>query len=102
LEHNGVIDAYGIMGLSADNAHIWNLCVRPESQRSGLGRQMLVHLLTLARHYQAGTARLEVHASNHAAIGLYTGMGFHTISVRKAYYRTVQGDDDALIMTRLL
>ena len=25
LEHNGVIDAYGIMGLSADSAHIWSV-----------------------------------------------------------------------------
>ena len=98
LARHRVIDAYGIMAFAADTAHIMNLCVRPESQRQGLGRQMLTHLLALARNRRTTTALLEVRASNHAAIALYEAMGFTTVRVRKAYYRTAQGREDALVM----
>ena len=98
LTRHSIIEAYGIMALKADTAHILNLCVRPESQRQGLGRQMLAHLLALARSCQATTALLEVRVSNRAAIALYEAMGFTTVRVRKAYYRTAQGREDALVM----
>jgi ribosomal-protein-alanine N-acetyltransferase len=98
LARHSSIDAYGIMALKTDTAHIMNLCVRPESQRQGLGRQMLAHLLALARSRQATTVLLEVRVSNRAAIALYEAMGFTTVRVRKAYYRTAQGREDALVM----
>ena len=98
LARHSIIDAYGILAFKADTAHIMNLCVRPESQRQGLGRQMLAHLLALARNRQATTALLEVRVSNRAAIALYEAMGFTTVRVRKAYYHMAQGREDALVM----
>lgn len=98
LARHSIINAYGIMAFKADTAHVMNLCVRPESQRQGLGRQMLAHLLALARNRQATTALLEVRVSNRAAIALYEAMGFTTVRVRKAYYRMAQGREDALVM----
>jgi ribosomal-protein-alanine N-acetyltransferase len=98
LARHSVIDAYGIMAFGADTVHILNLCVRPESRRQGLGRQVLAHLLALARSRQATTALLEVRVSNHAAIALYEAMGFTTVRVRKGYYRMAQGREDALVM----
>jgi [ribosomal protein S18]-alanine N-acetyltransferase len=102
LERHGVVEAYGVMSIEADKAHILNLCVRPASQRRGLGSKLLAHLLTLARSSQADPAVLEVRPSNVAALKLYKSMGFNVVGMRKRYYEAVQGREDALIMERQL
>ncbi len=102
LERHGVIEAYGIMSVEADTAYILNLCVRPASQRRGLGRRMLTHLLELARRRRAETVCLEVRLSNLPAYQLYQSMGFKGVGIEKDYYRLAQGCEDALIMARPL
>ena len=100
LERNGVIEAYSVMSIEADTAHILNLCVRPAVQRRGLGRRMITHLLGVARNHQAKTACLEVRASNLPARQLYQSMGFTPVEVQMGYYRLAQGSEDALMMVR--
>jgi ribosomal-protein-alanine N-acetyltransferase len=102
LERHGVIEAYGIMSVAADKADILNLCVRPASQRRGLGRRMLTHLIEFARRCRAETVCLEVRFSNLPARRLYQSMGFKEIGIEKDYYRLAQGCEDALIMARPL
>lgn len=101
-ERHGVIEAYGIMSVKAGEAVILNLCVRPASQRRGLGRRMLTHLLELARQCAAETVCLEVRFSNLPARNLYQSTGFNAIGVEKDYYHLAQGHEDALIMARPL
>ncbi len=91
------LGGYGIMSLAAGECHILNLCISPKLQQQGLGRSLLAHLLSLARDYGANPVLLEVRASNHAAIRLYESVGFCEVGVRKAYYPTAQGREDALI-----
>jgi ribosomal-protein-alanine N-acetyltransferase len=102
LERRGVIEAYGVMSVELGKAHILNLCVRPASQRCGLGRRMLTHLLDLARHGGADSVMLEVRFSNLPARQLYQSMGFQEVGVHKGYYRLAQGCEDALVMARRL
>jgi ribosomal-protein-alanine N-acetyltransferase len=45
---------------------------------------------------------LEVRASNHAAIQLYSAYGFHQVGRRPHYYRLPDGREDALVMARHL
>ncbi|MDV3238648.1 MAG: ribosomal protein S18-alanine N-acetyltransferase [Gammaproteobacteria bacterium] len=96
-EQNGVIQAYGVMSVAAGEAHVLNLCVRPESQGSGLGRRMLTQLIALARRHGADTLLLEVRPSNLAALHLYRKMGFNEVGSRKNYYPAEHGREDALI-----
>ena len=63
LEQDRMILGYGILALEKDQAHIINLCVRPEFQGRGHGTRLLQHLLNLARRHGARYALLEVRPS---------------------------------------
>jgi len=89
---------YGIMSIGAGEAHILNLCVKPECRAQGIGRYMLTHLLNYAREQGAGVAVLEVRQSNTPALALYEKMGFHSIGVRKDYYPAFSGREDARVL----
>lgn len=96
----GDVEGYGVMSVSAGECHILNLCVRPELQRQGVGRRMLVHLLDLARKHGAETALLEVRPSNHPAVALYLHAGFGEVGIRSQYYPAANGREDALILAK--
>ncbi|MDZ7621926.1 MAG: ribosomal protein S18-alanine N-acetyltransferase [Candidatus Competibacteraceae bacterium] len=99
---HGFIQSYGVLSAAAGEAHLLNLCVRPELQGRGLSRRMLDHLLELARTVEVQTVFLEVRPSNVRAIQLYDSTGFHEIGCRPGYYPTVRGREDALVMARTL
>lgn len=102
LEQDRMILGYGILALEKDQAHIINLCVRPEFQGRGHGTRLLQHLLNLARRHGARYALLEVRPSNYAARTLYQRIGFVRSGKRKNYYPATGGHEDAIIMTREL
>ena len=70
------------------------VAVDPSWRRRGLGRQVLTTLLQEAQRQGCGQASLEVAESNGAAQGLYGGLGFSTVGIRRRYYRN---GDAALI-----
>lgn len=81
-------------------AHILNLCVHPEFQRQGVGRELLLYALNMAQSMGIGIAFLEVRRSNLAAIILYEKLGFIKIGERKDYYPSLKGREDALIFAK--
>nr|WP_281177432.1 ribosomal protein S18-alanine N-acetyltransferase [Pseudoxanthomonas dokdonensis] len=97
LEH-GLLIGYGLISVAADEAHILNVCVAPERQGRGLGRQLLRALVQLAREHRAGRVFLEVRPSNPGAITLYHSEGFNEIGRRPRYYPSHDGREDALVM----
>lgn len=98
MECDNEIHGYGIMMLGGGDAHVLNLCVKPESRGEGLGRMMLTHMMDSVRRLAIETLLLEVRPSNHAAIQLYHSVGFNEIGVRKNYYPAENGREDALIL----
>ena len=102
LEDGGELHAYVVMSVGAGEAHILNLCVRPESRGRGYARIMLSDAIEQARRLGAEMLFLEVRPSNEAARGLYEKFGFNEISVRKRYYPTRGGREDALLLARQL
>lgn len=102
VERTGEIDAYGIMQVAAGESHILNLCVRESCQRQGLGKVLLSQLLTVAIDHRADTALLEVRPSNVVARNLYAALDFHEVGVRRNYYPSEGGREDALILARSL
>lgn len=102
-ERGDEVVAYGILSIAAGEAHVMNICVAPAYQGRGFGRQMLEHLMQVARKNRADMILLEVRPSNRAAIGLYHRLGFNEIGRRKAYYPAAGGKrEDALVMARML
>jgi len=94
--------AFGIMSIGAQECHILNLCVRKDARRQGLGAAILINLLHAARQQSAGTAFLEVRRSNRVACSLYRKIGFNEIGVRRRYYASARGREDAIIMAKEL
>lgn len=99
FEKDGVVVGYGIMRCLRDKAHIMNLCISPAYRQHGLGRKMLIHLMTVAQNRGAKQAWLEVFPTNRLAIALYRRLGFRSSYRRKGYYRYApQRQRDALAM----
>lgn len=99
---HGFIQAYGVMSAAVEEAHILNLCVRPELQGRGLARQLLDHLLALAVELEAHTVFLEARPSNQPALRLYDSAGFCEVGIRRDYYPAAKGREDALVLARAL
>ena len=97
LELQKVVEAYGIMSVAAGESHLLNLCVHPKGQGKGFGGRLLTQLLMVAREHHARTIMLEVRPSNPTAIRLYHGLGFNEVGIRRAYYPSESGREDALI-----
>ena len=93
---------YGVVMLSPGEAHILNICIDPEFQGKGLGRYLLRHLLKRSNQTDIDMILLEVRRSNHGAQQLYLSEGFHELGVRKAYYPSGQGREDAIILAKYL
>jgi ribosomal-protein-alanine N-acetyltransferase len=98
LESLQTIEGYGILAVGAGESHLLNLCVRRCSQGRGLGRNLLMHLLQIARDHHADTLYLEVRPSNRTALKLYHSLGFNKVGMRRAYYPAEWGREDALIL----
>jgi ribosomal-protein-alanine N-acetyltransferase len=82
-----------------DEACIHNIAVHPSRQGCGMGRSLLGAALRRAVGDGANRCYLEVRASNRAARGLYEKLGFRREGVRKNYYTTATGREDALLMS---
>ncbi len=97
-DFDGRIVGHGIMSLGVGECHLLNICIHPDYQRRRLGNQLVNYLLDLARWKKIRMAFLEVRVSNQAAYKLYTRLGFDEIGVRKNYYPSPGGREDALIL----
>jgi ribosomal-protein-alanine N-acetyltransferase len=95
-----VVQGYSLMSMAAGEAQILNICVTPARRREGLARQLIEHLLLIARAAQMERMYLEVRPSNTAALKLYAAYGFDLVGRRRHYYRTVSGNEDALVLAR--
>lgn len=98
LEVDGVLAAFAITQIVLDEATLFNLAVDPAFQRRGLGRELLQFLINELEQRGILTLWLEVRASNRAAISLYEQLDFNEVSLRRNYYPTADGKEDAVIM----
>lgn len=93
------IAGYGVMSHGAGEAHVLNVCIKPDLQGQGLGRVMLESLIDAARRMGAEMLLLEVRPSNKSAVHLYHSIGFNEVGVRKNYYPDGKhGREDAMVM----
>ncbi len=94
------IIGYGVMMIAAGEAHLLNLCIHPDRQGTGHGRQLLNHLMQIADQRNASTVYLEVRASNARACTLYHMAGFNEIGFRPDYYPADSGREDAIVFAK--
>jgi ribosomal-protein-alanine N-acetyltransferase len=90
------------MSMGPGECHLLNLCVRPQDQSRGVGREVLRALLSKAEAFPVDTMFLEVRPSNRPAIRLYLSEGFNEVGIRKRYYPAAFGREDAIVMAKVL
>jgi ribosomal-protein-alanine N-acetyltransferase len=102
LEWRGVMAGYAVLMTGADEAHLLNLSVAAAWQRRGLGRELLDHVISVARALKVQKIFLEVRLSNTAARALYAKSRFREIGVRRGYYPAHSGREDAIVLECVL
>ena len=92
------IQGYAIVQRVVDEAHLLNICVKPSAQGQGLGREILKYIIDYANSISSVLIVLEVRSSNKRAQQMYLSAGFNEMSVRKNYYPSKEGREDAILM----
>mgnify|MGYP004707849815 CR=1 FL=1 len=93
-----IMAAFAITQVVLDEATLFNIAVDPDWQRQGLGRQVLEHLISVLEKRAVLTPWPSGRASTLAAIALYESLGFNEATIRRNYYPTANGREDAIIM----
>lgn len=98
LTLQGELIGYTLMLLVLDEAQLLNISVSKPYQKQGWGRVLLEHMIAKAKQYKATNMFLEVRPSNVDAIALYENMGFNEMAIRRKYYPSHNGREDAVLM----
>ncbi|MDT8310899.1 MAG: ribosomal protein S18-alanine N-acetyltransferase, partial [Methylophaga sp.] len=98
VRENKQIIGYALVQYVLDEAHLLNICVHPDRQGRGLGRQLLNAVIDAVSLRESNLMVLEVRCSNHRAQVLYLSAGFNEMAIRQGYYPAVQGREDAVMM----
>lgn len=95
----GEVAAYcGLCAYVPHEAYIQTIAVAAPAQGRGLGRSLLMAMLTEADRLGCAHVDLEVRADNDIARALYLHHGFTDIGRRRAYYQP--SGTDAIVMRR--
>jgi ribosomal-protein-alanine N-acetyltransferase len=98
-KEDGELAGYaGLMIMDKTEAWVQNIAVRRQSQRHGVGRQLLEALLAEAGRHGVTQTLLEVAVDNAPAQRLYARYDFEEVGVRRGYYQP--SNTDALVMMR--
>ena len=93
--HRGRIVGYAGLWLNGDEAHVTNVAVQPEHQRSGVATALLLALADAAIARGCAGWTLEVRVSSTGAQELYRRFRFDPAGVRARYY---ENTEDAIVM----
>ena len=94
------IMGFAILQIVNDQGELLNIGIHPAAQRKGYGQALLSHLIAIAREKNLQTIFLEVRASNLKAQNLYRKLGFNEMTIRKNYYPSHKGREDAILMAK--
>ena len=95
-----LIIGYAFVWIVMDELHIANIAVDGQYCGKGIGRILMEFILHRGKEAGAVSVYLEVRASNHRAINLYSSLGFQFSGIRKNYYS--HPCEDAIIMSKEL
>ncbi|MEI8239701.1 MAG: GNAT family N-acetyltransferase [Actinomycetota bacterium] len=74
--------AYAVSGRDARQGFLQRLAVRPDAQRRGLGRALVLDSLRWAARWRVDRVLVNTHTTNVAALSLYEGLGFRRLPER--------------------
>lgn len=100
LEENqpSKILGHAILSTVADEASVLNIAVSPDAQRQRIGYQLMENILAHAHQKNCLEVFLEVRESNRPAFTMYHQFGFNEVGLRRNYYPSHQGREDAILL----
>lgn len=101
FEHEQLVGFY-IGEVAGPDHTLMDICVAPAYQRKGLAKALLTDFIAASEQADAENLFLEVRASNKGAIALYEWAGFSEVGIRKNYYPSASGNEDAILMAMAL
>lgn len=101
-EHEKKVSGFAILSIALDETHLLNIGIVESMRRRGFGKEVLNQAIHASKEMGSRKMLLEVRPSNFAAINLYLNEGFKKLSIRKDYYKTHEGREDALVMVKTL
>ncbi|MCF6318516.1 MAG: ribosomal protein S18-alanine N-acetyltransferase [Proteobacteria bacterium] len=96
------IIGYAFLLACSDESHLLNMSIKQNLQGKGYGKKLLKYLVNICHYHQSKKFILEVRQSSPIAYSLYKSLGFEEIGIRKNYYRTINGREDAIVMAKKL
>ena len=93
-------DSFLICSHVLDEMEILTIAVLPNKRKQHLASHLLEELMIYAQNHEVHKIFLEVSAKNKPAQGLYAKFGFVQTGIRKAYYSTPTGSEDALCLVK--
>ncbi|MEU4693284.1 ribosomal protein S18-alanine N-acetyltransferase [Actinoplanes sp. NPDC023714] len=97
-EDETVLGYAGLSVVDSEESWVQNIAVRRDTQRRGVGRQLLEALLAEAAARGVRKTLLEVAVDNAPAQRLYASYDFEPVGIRRGYYQP--SNTDALVMMR--
>ena len=89
---------YIISKISFPETHILNLTVDINYRNNGIGQALIELTINDARIRNSQDIILEVRSKNLNAQALYSKLGFEKIGIRKGYYDSENGREDAFVL----
>lgn len=93
---DGVLGFLSVRTL-VDELEILSVAVQPSHRGQGLGKELVLKAIAVAREERCERVLLEVRESNGVAQRLYERLGFETVGRRPNYYQ--QPPEDAILCT---
>ena len=101
-EHNNNLIGYIIAKISIHETHILNLTISEDYRQRGIATELLEMIFSKCYIVNSLNIFLEARVNNTPAIKLYEKHNFRRISIRKNYYQTSDGKQDAIIFKKIL
>ncbi len=95
---NDNLVGYVISKISRPETHILNLTVKKSFRKKGIGKSLVELIISDARLRNSENIILEVRRNNIEAQSLYEKLNFQTIGLRKDYYESENGREDAYVL----
>lgn len=101
-EYNNNLIGYIIAKISIHETHILNLTISEDYRNRGIATELLEMIFSKCYIVNSLNIFLETRVNNTPAIKLYEKHNFRRISIRKNYYQTPDGKQDAIIFKKIL
>ena len=101
-EYNNNLIGYIIAKISIHETHILNLTISEDYRHKGIATELLEMIFSKCYIVNSLNIFLETRVNNTPAIKLYEKHNFRRISIRKNYYQTSDGKQDAIIFKKIL